>query len=164
MASIRSCGENLGQSTPSKQGEIHHDKQKKHPQSPRRKRRDRTSHRDHLGNRARVGKRPKCLAPKILALFDALPGDKAVSILAPATNGKPQLTVAMNADKQLFVGSAIKTFVLAEALRQADSPAVVATLKAKQLTLDASVWNLDSATFNPPNSSARSPREPRSKQ
>lgn len=94
---------------------------------------------------------PNVLAPKILALFDALPGDKAVSILAPAINGKPQLTVTMNADKQMFVGSAIKTFVLAEALRQADSPGVVATLKAKQLTLDASVWNLDSATFNPPN-------------
>ncbi len=89
--------------------------------------------------------------PKILPLFDSLPGDKAISILAPAINGKPQLSVTMNADKQLFVGSAIKTFVLAEALRQADSPSVVATLTAKQLTLDASVWNLDSATFNPPN-------------
>ena len=94
---------------------------------------------------------PKSLAPKILALFDPLPGDKAVRILAPATAGKPELSVTLNSDKQLFVGSAIKTFVLAEALRQADSPGVVATLKAKQLALDASVWNLDSATFNPPN-------------
>jgi beta-lactamase class A len=94
---------------------------------------------------------PKTLAPRILALFDALPGDKAVSILAPATSGRPELSVTMNAGQQLFVGSAIKTFILAEALRQADSPGVVATLTAKQLTLDASVWNLDSATFNPPN-------------
>jgi len=51
----------------------------------------------------------------------------------------------------MFVGSAIKTFVLCEALRQADSPKVVQTLIAQQLALDASVWSLDSATFNPPN-------------
>jgi beta-lactamase class A len=45
----------------------------------------------------------------------------------------------------------VKTFILAKALRQADTPDVVQTLRAKQLALDASVWNLDSATFNPPN-------------
>ncbi len=89
--------------------------------------------------------------PKILPLFDSISGEKAVSIFAPAFNGRPQLSVQMNVDKQMFVGSAIKTFVLAEALRQADSPDVVATLTAKQLTLDASVWNVDSQTFNPPN-------------
>ena len=35
--------------------------------------------------------------------------------------------------------------------RQVDSPTVVQSLKAEQLSLDASVWSLDSATFNPPN-------------
>jgi beta-lactamase class A len=49
------------------------------------------------------------------------------------------------------VGSAIKTFVLCEALRQADSPDVVRTLTSTQLSLDASVWSADSAIFNPPN-------------
>jgi beta-lactamase class A len=51
----------------------------------------------------------------------------------------------------MFVGSAFKSFVLCEALRQADSPTVAQTIAAQQLALDASVWSLDSATFNPPN-------------
>ena len=37
-------------------------------------------------------------------------------------------------------------------MRQADSPQVVKTIRAQQLSLDAGVWStLDSATFNPPN-------------
>jgi beta-lactamase class A len=88
---------------------------------------------------------------QILSLFDTLPGDKALKIFAPATKSKAEFSVEMNAGKQMFVGSAIKTFILAEALRQVDSPNIVQTLTAKQLTLDASVWNLDSQTFNPPN-------------
>jgi beta-lactamase class A len=51
----------------------------------------------------------------------------------------------------MFVGSAIKPFILCESLRQVDSPAVVKSISAQQLALDASVWSLDSATFNPPN-------------
>src|SRR3984957_12268616 len=87
----------------------------------------------------------------ILSLFKSLPGDIAVKIYAPATNGKPEFLVESNSSKQMFVGSAIKTFILCEALRQADSAKVVQTLRAQQLTLDASVWSVDSATFNPPN-------------
>ena len=87
----------------------------------------------------------------ILALFKSMPGEVAVKIHAPATNGKPEFLVESNSSKQMFVGSAIKTFILCEALRQADSPKVVQTLMAQQLSLDASVWSLDSATFNPPN-------------
>ncbi|MGA3055833.1 MAG: serine hydrolase [Candidatus Korobacteraceae bacterium] len=87
----------------------------------------------------------------ILSLFKSLPGDVAIKIQAPAANGKPEFLVESNSSKQMFVGSAIKTFVLCEALRQADSPQVVKTLTAQQLALDASVWSLDSATFNPPN-------------
>ncbi len=87
----------------------------------------------------------------ILALFKPIPGDVAVKIHAPATNGKPEFLVESNSSKQMFVGSAIKTFILCEALRQADSPKVVQTLKTQQLSLDASVWSVDSATFNPPN-------------
>ena len=89
--------------------------------------------------------------PAILSLFKSLPGEVAVKIHAPATNGKPEFLVESNSSKQMFAGSAIKTFILCEALRQADSPQVVKTLAAEQLALDASVWSVDSATFNPPN-------------
>jgi beta-lactamase class A len=51
----------------------------------------------------------------------------------------------------LFVASAIKTFVLCEALRQADSPEVVHTLEHADLALNNTVWSPGSATFNPPN-------------
>ena len=87
----------------------------------------------------------------ILALFKSLPGDVAVKIHAPATNGKPEFLVESNAAKVLFVGSAFKSFVLCEALRQADTPDVGRTIASEQLTLDASVWSFDSASFNPPN-------------
>jgi beta-lactamase class A len=87
----------------------------------------------------------------ILSLFKSLPGEVAVKIYAPAANGKPEFLVEHNASKPMFVGSAIKTFILCESLRQVDSPTVVQSITAQQLSLDASVWNLDSATFNPPN-------------
>ena len=58
----------------------------------------------------------------ILSLFKSMPGDVAVKIHAPATNGKPEFLVESNSSKTMFVGSAIKTFILCEALRQADSP------------------------------------------
>lgn len=87
----------------------------------------------------------------ILDLFKSLPGDVAIKIHAPAADGKPEFLVESNPSKQMFVGSAVKTFILCEALRQADSPKVVQTLTATQLALDASVWSVDSATFNPPN-------------
>ncbi|HEY4044157.1 MAG TPA: serine hydrolase, partial [Rhodopila sp.] len=80
-----------------------------------------------------------------------LPGRVGVRILAPAANGKPVLDIACNAGERMFAGSAIKTFILAEALRQADTPDVVKTISQTQLTLDASVWSADSQMFNPPN-------------
>ena len=86
----------------------------------------------------------------ILALFKSLPGDVAIKIQAPAIDGKPEFLVESNAAKQMFVGSAIKIRSL-QALRQADSPNVVQTITARLLALDASVWSVDSATFNPPN-------------
>jgi len=88
---------------------------------------------------------------EILALFKSLPGETAVKIYAPAANGKPEFLVEANASKMMFVGSAIKTFILCESLRQADAPNVVKTITAEQLSLDANVWSVDSATFNPPN-------------
>jgi len=87
----------------------------------------------------------------ILSLFKSLPGDVAFKIFAPAANGKPEYLAESNPSKVLFVGSAFKSFVLCEALRQADAPDVARTIATEQLGLDASVWSLDSATFNPPN-------------
>jgi beta-lactamase class A len=98
-----------------------------------------------------TGQEPGTSPEEILALFKSLPGDVAVKIYAPAVNGKPEFRVDSNSAKTMFVGSAIKTFILCETLRQADSPNVVQTLSAQQLPLDASVWSVDSATFNPPN-------------
>jgi beta-lactamase class A len=94
---------------------------------------------------------PGMSAQRILDLFKPLPGDIAVKIYAPAANSKPEFLVESNSSKRMFVGSAIKTFVLCEALRQADSPDVVKILSNQQLELNASVWSADSATFNPPN-------------
>jgi beta-lactamase class A len=88
---------------------------------------------------------------RIAKLFADLPGTVSYKILAPATRRTRRLKVSSNSDERLFIGSAFKAFVLAEALRQADSPAVVQTIAQRQLALDASVWALDSATFNPPN-------------
>jgi len=87
----------------------------------------------------------------ILAPFKSLPGEVAVKIYSPNVAGKPEFLVQMNSAKQLFVGSAFKSFVLCEALRQADSPDVLKTLKTRQLDLDASVWSLHSSILNPPN-------------
>jgi beta-lactamase class A len=104
-----------------------------------------------LSRPAVVGQKGGATPEAILSVFKSLPGDVAVKIFAPAVNGKPEFLVELNASKPMFVGSAVKTFILCEALRQADSPNVVQALKAKQLSLDASVWSVDSATFNPPN-------------
>jgi beta-lactamase class A len=101
--------------------------------------------------RPAMGQKSGVSSDAILALFKSLPGDVGIKIFAPAVNGKPEFLVESNASKTMFVGSAIKTFILCEALRQADSPGVVQTLKAKQLSLDASVWSVDSTIFNPPN-------------
>jgi beta-lactamase class A len=87
----------------------------------------------------------------IVRLFRKLPGAVGMKIVAPATRRRRRLEVSLNSADQLFIGSAFKTFVLAEALRQADSPEVVQTIAGRQLALDASVWTLDSQTFNPPN-------------
>jgi beta-lactamase class A len=50
----------------------------------------------------------------------------------------------------LFCGSSFKTFVLCEALRQADAPDIDQQLKLRQLELNETVWSPDSVTFNPP--------------
>ena len=54
---------------------------------------------------------------KIIDLFEPLPGDKAVKILAPAAHGKPEFVEELNSGQRLFVASANKTFALCKALQ-----------------------------------------------
>jgi beta-lactamase class A len=91
----------------------------------------------------------------VLKHFSELPGKVAVKIQAPAVRGGRGLLIESGATERMFVGSAIKTFALCEALRQADSPEVIAKITERQLALDESVWNADSQSFNPPNLSGK---------
>ena len=86
-----------------------------------------------------------------LDVFQNLPGNVALKIMAPPVAGRPGLLVEHNASEHLFVGSAIKTFVLCEALRQADSPTVTDTIAARPVALNQAIWTADSASFNPSN-------------
>jgi beta-lactamase class A len=90
------------------------------------------------------------LANRIIAPFLGLPGNASLKIVAPRHGGGRALLIEHNASKRLFIGSAFKSFVLCEALRQADSPDVVETIASRQLALDESVWSPDSPSFNPP--------------
>jgi len=89
-------------------------------------------------------------ADAIVDRFADLPGDKGFKILAPAAKGRKSFVAELGANRMLFAASAIKTFVLCETLRQADSAAVVDVLEQRELALDASVWSFGSPTFNPP--------------
>jgi len=83
--------------------------------------------------------------------FNSLPGDKSLKIYAPAVAGKGEILLESNSSQMLFVASAIKTFVLCEALRQVDSPDVVRTIEQQKLALNDTVWSFGSPTFDPPN-------------
>src|SRR5262249_1985629 len=54
-----------------------------------------------------------------------------------------------NSNRRLFVASAIKTFVLCEALRQMDLPDVKEKLEEREIVLDSTIWSLGSPTFMP---------------
>lgn len=81
-----------------------------------------------------------------------------MKIQAPPAHGDRGLLIGHNASQQMFVGSAIKTFALCEALRQVDSPDILEKVgenpahpdRVVQLPLNESVWNVDSQSFNPP--------------
>ncbi|MFL6417122.1 MAG: serine hydrolase [Bryobacteraceae bacterium] len=98
-----------------------------------------------------AGRAYERLSSEILNLFGTAPGSTALKVWAPATTAARELLVEYNASERLFVGSAIKAFVLCERLRQLDSPDVVSMISQNQLRLDASVWSIDSRTMNPPN-------------
>ncbi|MEO6828237.1 MAG: serine hydrolase [Acidobacteriaceae bacterium] len=90
------------------------------------------------------------LEENIASLFQNLPGDHAFEVFAPSIGGSPGFSAKSNADQRLFAASAIKTFALCEALRQADSPDITNRLEEKEIALDDSVWSLGSPIFNPP--------------
>ena len=88
------------------------------------------------------------VAAEIVGLFSALPGISTVKIFAPATHNRREFVAGWNSAVPLFCGSAFKGYVLCEALRLVDSdPSQIETI---QLTLDETVWSLDSVVFNPP--------------
>jgi beta-lactamase class A len=96
-------------------------------------------------------KAPDSLGQQVLSLFSDLPGIVSVKFVAPPVPGGSELVISsQNASQRMFIGSAFKTFVLCEALRQADSATVVDKITSRQLALNESVWSQDSATFNPP--------------
>jgi beta-lactamase class A len=101
---------------------------------------------------AKPGKgRPPVSSKTIVKLFSKLPGTVGLKIQAPSAAGRRGLLIESNASRQMFVGSAIKTFALCESLRQSDSPDVTAKIAGRDLALNESVWNADSQSFNPPN-------------
>jgi beta-lactamase class A len=94
---------------------------------------------------------PDVTADQIIALFDNLPGDVALKILAPSPESGHDFVAELNSGQRLFAASAIKTYVLCEALRQADSSDIDATLEQRDVVLDSTIWSLGSPIFNPPN-------------
>jgi beta-lactamase class A len=103
-----------------------------------------------LSEAARAGTQAPAAIAGIVPSFQALPGDKALKIYAPATAGSPEFLLEYNASQLLFIGSATKAFILGEALQRVDSPTVVQSLEGVELTLDDTVWSLGSPSFNPP--------------
>jgi beta-lactamase class A len=91
------------------------------------------------------------LRSEVFDFFATVPGATSLKIWSPANENGRELLIESNASERLFIGSAVKAFVLCERLRQLDSPDVVQKISEHQLKLDASVWMLDSTTFNPPN-------------
>jgi len=85
----------------------------------------------------------------IAALFQNLPGDVAFKVFVPPANGRPGFTASSNANKMLFAASAIKTYVLCEAMRQADAPQIDDVLEDKRLALNSTVWSFGSPSFIP---------------
>ncbi len=90
------------------------------------------------------------LEERILGYLSDLPGIQAIKIDAPPAGDRAGFHMSHDAGRHLFVGSAIKAFVLCERLRQIDGPDVVKTVVETMLELNDSVWSVDSATFNPP--------------
>lgn len=92
---------------------------------------------------------------QIAALFQNLPGQVAFNVSVPPANGRPGFTASSNSNKMLFVASAIKTYVLCVAMRQADAkllpemPNIDDVLQDKRLPLNSTIWSFGSPSFTP---------------
>ncbi|MBZ0224326.1 MAG: serine hydrolase [Dokdonella sp.] len=96
--------------------------------------------------------RPISVSPaSIAARFQGLPGDLGWKILVTRPDRSTAFVAGQDAGRRLFAASAIKTFVLAEVLRQFDSPDIAQRLEQHELVLDSAIWSLGSPIFNPPN-------------
>lgn len=80
-----------------------------------------------------------------------------VRIIPPPATGRPGLLVEHNAFRHPLAASAIKTLLLCEALRQADSPTVTDTIAARQVALDETVRTFDRPSLQPPYLSGQVP-------
>lgn len=78
-------------------------------------------------------------------------------IIPPPATGRPGLLIEHNASRHSLAASAIKTSLLCEALRQADSPTVTDTIAARQVAPNESVWTFDSPSLQPPYLSGQVP-------
>jgi beta-lactamase class A len=100
------------------------------------------------------------LSQEIITTFGRLPGQQALKLWAPADGGRPPWMVEVNADRQLFIASTFKAYVLAEYLRSAEEAVdpqgdvaiadQLAAQMARKLVLDESIFCLGSPVFNPP--------------
>jgi beta-lactamase class A len=92
---------------------------------------------------------------QIAALFQNLPGQVAFKVFVPPANGRPGFTASSNSNKMLFVASAIKTYVLCVAMRQADvkllpeMPNIDDVLQDQRLPLNSTIWSFGSPSFTP---------------
>lgn len=104
---------------------------------------------------------PRGLAREVVALFQKLPGTKAMKIVVPLRRG-PGWTAELDPARRMIVASSFKGYVLAEALRQAEAALdprsavalndqLAGALDTVQLTVDDSVWVPGSPVLNPPN-------------
>jgi len=100
------------------------------------------------------------LSQEVITTFGRLPGQQALKLWAPADGGRPPWMAEVNADRQLFIASTFKAYVLAEYLRSAEESidpqrdvAVADQLAgemARKLVLDESVFCSSSPVFDPP--------------
>src|SRR5262245_26287895 len=94
-------------------------------------------------------RRLEALRRMVVREFEQLPGRKSLKILVPAAGRWPAWSVERDPDLPLFVASAIKSWVLAEYLRQVE--AGTATLE-EHLPVDDRIWSFSSPvlTVDPP--------------
>jgi len=102
-----------------------------------------------LATAAAAGSEQSPAPNHIATLFQNLPGEVAFKIFVPPVNGRLGFTASSNSNKMLFVASAIKTYVLCEAMRQADAPNIDEALEEKRLALNSTVWSFGSPSFTP---------------